>query len=43
MGKGSRNAGNQEQKKNRKCVKDGSDDVTACPEGRRYRPAATPK
>jgi hypothetical protein len=30
VAKGSRNVGNQEQKKNRKCVKDGSGDVTAC-------------
>jgi hypothetical protein len=28
--KGSRNIANQEQKKNRKCVKDGSGDVSAC-------------
>jgi hypothetical protein len=30
VAKGSRNVGNQEQKKNRKCVKDGSGDVDAC-------------
>lgn len=30
VAKGSRNVGNQEQKKNRKCVKDGAGDVTAC-------------
>ena len=30
VAKGSRNVGNQEQKKNRKCVKDGAGDITAC-------------
>jgi hypothetical protein len=30
VAKGSRNVGNQEQKKNRKCVKDGSGDVDSC-------------
>jgi hypothetical protein len=30
MAKSSRNVGNQEQKKNRKCVKDGSGDVSGC-------------
>jgi hypothetical protein len=30
VAKGSRNVGNQEQKKNRKCVKDGAGDVDAC-------------
>src|SRR5262245_46148896 len=35
VAKGSRNVGNQEQKKNRKCVKDGSGDISGCvtPEG----------
>ena len=37
VAKGSRNVGNQEQKKNRKCVKDGSGDVDACVD------AASPK
>jgi hypothetical protein len=30
VAKGSRNVGNQEQKKNRKCIKDGSGTVTSC-------------
>src|SRR5258705_7083981 len=30
LAKGSRNVGNQEQKKNRKCVKDGTGDIDTC-------------